>query len=150
MDPTANGIYTYTLNFNLTGDIASTASFNARWAADNTAVVMLNGHTLSTLTGPLNEQNFRTWTSFSSVASDFVSGNNSLQFIVSNTAQVSGNPTGLRVEFTNSSVVAAVPEPETYALIIIGLSLIGFKLHRRKIENQDQVGISKGFEAIPC
>jgi len=35
------------------------------------------------------------------------------------------------VEFTSSSVTA-VPEPETYAMLLAGLGLVGFMARRRK------------------
>lgn len=31
------------------------------------------------------------------------------------------------------TVVSAVPEPETYAMLLAGIALIGFSAHRRKI-----------------
>ena len=40
-------------------------------------------------------------------------------------------PAGLRVEFSTSTI-AAVPEPETYAMLIAGLGLVGFAARRRK------------------
>ena len=36
--------------------------------------------------------------------------------------------------FTNMSV-SPVPEPETYAMLLAGLVLVGFRLHRRKTES---------------
>ncbi len=42
-DPSANGTYSWKLNFDLTGFNASTASFTGRFAADNNAKVKLNG-----------------------------------------------------------------------------------------------------------
>ena len=51
---------------------------------------------------------------------------------MTNWAQNSGNPTGLRVEFDASSVAAAVPEPETYAMLLAGLGMLGLVARRRK------------------
>lgn len=46
----------------------------------------------------------------------------------------------------NNIAVTPVPEPEEWALMVIGLGLIGFKLRNRKNENQD----NKSFVTIAC
>jgi len=119
------GSYTYTLSFDLTGYNAASAAFTGRMAADNSVVIKLNNQTISSAAG------FTDWTGFASNGG-FVSGVNKLDFVVSNWAQDSGNPTGLRVEFVSSSVMAAVPEPETYAMMLGGLALLGVTARRRK------------------
>ncbi|MRW84714.1 PEP-CTERM sorting domain-containing protein [Pseudoduganella sp. FT26W] len=123
-DAWSAGTYTYTLSFDLTGYNASTASFVGRLAADNAVTVKLNNNVISTATG------FTDWASFSA-NSGFVSGVNTLDFVVTNWQQNGGNPTGLRVEFSSSNI-AAVPEPETYAMLLGGLGLLGFIARRRK------------------
>ena len=55
-------------------------------------------------------------------------------FVVTNVAQNGGNPTGLRVEFTASNVTP-VPEPETYAMLLAGLGLMGVISRRRAKRN---------------
>lgn len=124
-DPSSNGLYSWVLSFDLTGFSASTASFMGRFAADNSAVAKLNGVQIGTSSG------FTSFSSFSA-ASGFNSGINTIEFLVTNTAQTTGNPTGLRVEFTQSNVVSAVPEPETYAMMLAGLGLMGAIARRRK------------------
>jgi hypothetical protein len=124
-DPGSNGIYTYTLNFNLTGYIASTAMFTGRVASDNSVVIKLNSNNVGSSSG------FSSWSSFNA-NSGFVSGWNTLEFVVTNWAQERGNPTGLRVEFLDSNV-APVPEPETYAMLAGGLALLGALTRRRKM-----------------
>jgi opacity protein-like surface antigen len=119
------GTYTYTLSFDLTGYNAASAAFTGRLAADNSVVVKLNSQTISSAAG------FSDWTSFSA-NSGFTSGVNKLDFVVTNWAQDSGNPTGLRVEFASSSIMAAVPEPETYAMMLAGMALLGVVARRRK------------------
>ncbi|HEX8405793.1 MAG TPA: PEP-CTERM sorting domain-containing protein, partial [Duganella sp.] len=104
------GTYTYSLLFDLSGYKAATASFSGRMAADNVVVVLLNKQVITSASG------FSEWTGFAA-NSGFVDGVNKLDFVVTNWAQNGGNPTGLRVEFTGSSV-AAVPEPETYAMLL--------------------------------
>lgn len=125
-DPVVSGTYTYTLTFNLAGYNAATAMFSGRLAADNSVQVKLNNSLIGSATG------FTDWTSFGA-SSGFVSGVNKLDFVVSNWAQSSGNPTGLRVEFGLSSV-AAVPEPETYAMLLGGLVMVGAVARRRKLK----------------
>jgi hypothetical protein len=123
-DPSSNGTYTYTLTFDLTGYNAASAMFSGRLAADNSVQVKLNNSVIGGGTG------FTDWTSFGA-SSGFVSGVNTLDFVVNNWAQNGGNPTGLRVEFGASSI-AAVPEPETYAMLLGGLAMVGALARRRK------------------
>ena len=124
LDANANGTYTFELSFNLTGYNAASAAFTGRFASDNAAEVKLNGSTIATGTG------FTSWSGFSA-SSGFHAGVNTLDFVVTNFAQNGGNPAGLRVEFDSSSVTA-VPEPETYAMLIAGMGLVGFVARRRK------------------
>jgi hypothetical protein len=124
LDNWSTSTYVYSLSFDLTGYKANTAAFTGRVAADNSVVIKLNDQVISTASG------FTDWAAFSA-NSGFVSGVNTLDFVVTNWAQNGGNPTGLRVEF-NSSNVAAVPEPETYAMMLAGLGLVGFTVRRRK------------------
>ena len=123
-DPSSNGIYRYTLSFDLTGYNASSASFMGRFAADNSATVTLNGNNIGSAAG------FTSWSSFGA-GTGFNAGVNTLNFDVLNFQQNGGNPTGLRVEFTESNI-AAVPEPETYGMLLAGLGLMAFVARRRK------------------
>jgi hypothetical protein len=68
------------------------------------------------------------WDTFSADTDDFVAGANVLTFVVTNFGQSSGNPTGLRVEFLSS----AVPEPESYALLLGSLGILGAISRRRQ------------------
>jgi hypothetical protein len=124
-DAWSAGTYTYSLTFDLSGYKADTAAFNGRMAADNSVVVLLNNQVISSAAG------FSGWSSFAT-SSGFVGGVNKLDFVVTNWAQNGGNPTGLRVEFTGASVVAAVPETATYATLLGGLALLGVVARRRK------------------
>ena len=123
-DPSTPGTYKFELTFNLSGYDASSASFTGRFSADNAATVLLNGQEIGSGTG------FTSWTSFAA-SSGFHTGLNTLDFDVTNYAQNGGNPLGLRVEFTGSSV-SAVPEPASYAMLIAGMAMLGFAARRRK------------------
>ena len=122
-DPSAPGFYTYRLFFNL--PTAAGASFTGRFAADNVVDgVYLNGVNISSGGG-----GFSFWTNFAAT-SGFNAGSNNLEFDVRNFAQNGGNPAGLRVEFL-SSTASAVPEPATWAVMILGFGLAGAALRRR-------------------
>lgn len=129
-DAWSGGTYIYTMLFDLSGYQAASASFSGRIAADNAVSILLNKQVISSASG------FSDWTGFAANGG-FVDGVNRLDFVVTNWAQNSGNPTGLRVEFTGSSV-AAVPEPATYAMLLGGLALIGTAARRRKANNKAQ------------
>lgn len=124
LDAWSAGTYTYSLSFDLSGYKADTASFSGRVAADNSVVVLLNKQLVSSASG------FTGWSGFASNGG-FIDGVNTLDFVVTNWAQNGGNPTGLRVEFTGSTVTP-VPEPETYAMMLGGLALVGAIARRRK------------------
>lgn len=124
-DPSSNGTFTWTTTFDLTGYNATTASFSAQFAADNNAQAFLNGHLIGTANG------FSSWSALSATSNDFVSGVNTLQFVVTNLAQNGGNPTGLQVNILASNV-SAVPEPGEYGLIFTGLGLISLIVRRKK------------------
>lgn len=127
-----SGVFKWTLTFNLTGFDANTAAFTGRWAADNNGTVLLNGNVISTLGA---DKGFLDWTSFSATTG-FVAGVNTLEFVVNNTATAGGNFTGVRAEFlssnVNPSIAPAVPEPQTYALMLAGLGALGFIARRRR------------------
>jgi hypothetical protein len=105
-DPSADGLYKWTLTFDLSGYDPNTASFTAQWAVDNGGYVKLNGNLLSgsmTAHHGLNQ-----FTSFTA-KSGFNSGINTLDFFVNNLPG-DNNPTGLQVDFLSSNV-NPVPEP---------------------------------------
>ncbi|QSA97553.1 hypothetical protein [Methylococcus sp. EFPC2] len=132
-DALSEGHYKWTLDFDLSGYDASTASFSARFSADNGATVKLNGVSLTSTPYPVS---YRDWTSFGT-ESGFVGGINTLEFFVTNERRGSGNPTGLRVEFLSSNVdvakvttppvqlgVQAVPIPPALALLASSLPVL--------------------------
>lgn len=121
---TPAGNYFYRLSFDLTGLDPATASISGNWATDNSGQIFINGLPTANLSGSLS-----TFTAFS-VAAGFSAGVNHLDFLVTNAPHVGANPTGLRVEDI-SGMAMAIPEPETYALLLAGLGLLGFAARRR-------------------
>ena len=123
-DPTVAGIYTYTLHFSLDGYKPGTAALSGRFAADNEVTgITLNGQTITGSGG-----SFTSWTAFNASGAAFQSGLNTLSFTVKNYASASGNPTGLRVELGGT---AAVPEPQSWMLLIAGFTMVGVASRRR-------------------
>ena len=124
--PTAT--YNWKTTFNLTGFNAASASFSGQFAADDTAIVYLNGTEIGQSDTAFS---YASWTSFASQPGLFVAGLNTLEFQVTNGG---AGPTGLQVQFLASSetAVSAVPEPESYAMLLTGLGLMGFMVRRRK------------------
>jgi len=122
------GTYDYRTTFNLSGLDPATASISGVWAVDDSGLdILLNGSS----TGNPNGTIF-TFTSFSILqGSPFVSGVNTLDFLVFN---VSG-PTGLRVEMTGQASPAAVPESPTLTLLTIGVGvlLVGCRLMKKEV-----------------
>jgi hypothetical protein len=115
--------YLYQTTFNLTGINLATAFINGKATADNGITgILINGHSIGFANGSYSS--FAPFT----INSGFTSGINTLTFDVVN----GGGPTGLRADFSGSSFTAAVPEPETYAMMMVGLGLMGFTVRRRR------------------
>lgn len=126
-NPTTDGFYTYTISFDLGKFVPGTASFNGRFAADNSVTsILLNGTQITQ--GGVGT--FNTWTSFSA-NNGFVGGLNTLSFRVRNFAGAGVNPTGLRVEILGSAY-EPVPEPASWTMLISGFALVGVVLRRRR------------------
>ena len=133
-DPSTSGVYDWTLQFNLSGFVVSSATINGKIGADNSVKVFLNGTQIaeSPYDGGYNSYSFyeANATTFNITGgAGLNAGLNTLKFEVTNTPGV-GNPTGLRTYFTSS--VTPVPEPQTWALMGAGLALLTLAAYRRR------------------
>jgi hypothetical protein len=73
---------------------------------------------------------FTGWSSFT-LSGGFIAGVNTLDFIVYNVPQDSGNPTGLRVEMSGTADPnSQVPEPVSF--VLLGTGLVAFGMLRRR------------------
>ena len=118
------GWATFTTTVDLAGYNPETAKLMGQWAADQYGYVTLNG----TDTGnSVSDGNWNANLTAFSIQSGFKTGLNTLAFHV----YMPDGGDGLVV--SNATLSAAlVPEPETYAMFITGLSLMGFMARRRK------------------
>ncbi len=123
--PHLPGNYGYQLEFDLSGFDAASALISGMWATDNSGTLYINGALTANVAAGYN-----VLVPFF-ISGGFVSGLNYLDFVVNN-AECGGcvNPTGLRVDDI-SGTAALIPEPESYALLIAGLGLLGFVARRR-------------------
>jgi hypothetical protein len=115
----------YRLTFDLTGFDSATAIITGSWGADNAGTMALNG----VLTGNTTP-GFSTLTPFT-VNSGFVGGINFFDFFVTDF----GAPTALRVDdlaFQGSPAIGGVPEPSTWAMMILGFGLVGYAIRRSR------------------
>lgn len=126
--------FVFRQTFDLTGYDASTADLKFQWGSDDVpstgAVGWVPGFSLngSALTG------FGTSGAYAlgnevNLNSGFVSGLNTLDFYIEGNGLTDG--LGLAtVSF--SALTAPVPEPQTYAMLLAGLGLLGFMARSRK------------------
>ena len=97
----SGGVYTYRQTFSLNGVNPSFADLTGNWACDDTCIIKLNGTTVVSSSG------YSAYTAFNiPPGSPFVSGINTLDFIVTNSG---GGPTGLRVDGLGGSVFSSTP-----------------------------------------
>lgn len=137
-----DGVYSYRVEFDLTGLLPGTANLTFRVAADNiVSDVLINGVS----TGWAAAGSFDYWTA-GAVGSGFIAGINTLDFVVSNwnapydhdgdpsTPDILvATPSGLRVEFLSATAdpVVVIPEPATMGLMGFGLLALGVAFRRR-------------------
>ena len=126
---TPGGTFTYTLSFDLTGYDPGSASFSYRVAGDDyISSVTLNGNSIPGASIP---PQYNALSGVFTVNSGFVAGVNTSTVLVPNSASETGNPSGFRLEVTESNVeLSQVPEPATFALV--GLALAAIPVLRRR------------------
>lgn len=135
----AGGNYSYQTTFDLTGINYSSLSIKGKVTADNGVTdILINGISTGFTYGGPNAGTYNAFASFT-IGSGFHSGINTLTFDVVN----GSGPTGLRTDFSGTTFTAAVPEPETYAMLLAGLGLMGFLAYRRKNDSSNmQMAVS--------
>ena len=121
------GYYDYQTTFDLTGLDPSTAMLMGKWAADNAGDIYLNG-SLATGTGISipGYYGFKQLTDFT-VTGGFVSGVNTLDFVIFNDANV----TGFVADVSGTASGGETPEPGTLTLFGTGILGLGGLLRRR-------------------
>jgi hypothetical protein len=119
---------TYTLTFDLTGLKASTASLSGNFEADNYGSIYLNGNLIGQDIQATVYSNFQSYTAFSASGADFVSGVNTLTFVINDT----GAPSAFAVS-SLSGTASAVPELSTWGMMLAGFAGLGLAGYRRKI-----------------
>lgn len=108
---TSIGVFVYRTTFDLTGYLPSTAVLSGLWNTDNNGIsISLNG---TTFTFTTDYESFSQPPSPFTISSGFLPGLNTLDFTLFD----EGVKTGLRVD--GLEVKAVVPEPSTYALLLV-------------------------------
>ena len=137
LDPNQDGFYLYSQLFNVNAGTTISGQFLADNSVRNIALFDLNTATLSTIYNGPGEGNFVDPTSFS--LGSLTGHNYILSFLVDNFKQNGGNPSGLDVSFTGPSHTGAVPEPSTWAMMILGFMGVGFMAYRRKAHSSFRI-----------
>ena len=116
--PPTNTTLTIRTTFDLTGLDATTAAISGSWATDNFGTdILINGlSTGNTCSG------FSSFCGFT-VNSGFVSGVNTLDFVVQDVGFISGLLVG---SISGTADTVAAPEPATLLLLVLGLAALGF------------------------
>jgi hypothetical protein len=121
------GDYVYRTTFNIGAGInpATVQLIFSMSSDNNNTAIALNGTTL----GLISSTSFNAMSSNMTINSGFQTGTNTLDFTVNN-AGTTANPQGLRVKIVSA---AAIPEPTTLSLALMGLASSGFLAHRRSV-----------------
>ena len=126
-NPTPPTPYTFTETFSLTGLNPATATISGVWAISDTGTLSINGHVIDT-----ESNTFFGGTTFTLPDADLLSGSNTIAMTMTSD---DGSDDGVRLLFrtaTATQLTGAVPEPSTWAMLILGFVGIGFMAYRRK------------------
>jgi hypothetical protein len=129
----AAGTYMYESTFTL-DDMFDTAIITGQWAMDNTGYIIVNGTQVTTgtsgtvTTGTTGAFGHYTQFVLDGSNSDFVEGQNTIEFVVTNSKTGNPNTTGLNVDIENTFIV---PEPGTFAMMWVGFSGLLFAASKR-------------------
>ena len=121
----------FSTTFNLAGLNPSTAFLSGAWAIDDTGVLELNGHIISTLASDGFSWGVLNAFSVSGSSGDFLSGTNVLSAVLT-TNDDFFEGTNVQVSGTADALVSATPIPAALPLFAGGLGLMGFLARRRK------------------
>jgi PEP-CTERM motif len=129
------GTYIYEDTFNLTGFNDSLVDIIGQWSADNYGYIVVNGQEVTSgVSGQIANQTgqFEHFTSFNlnSSNTDFISGINTIEFVVVNTSNGDPDVTGVNIDIESKTAFA--PEPGSFALMGLGLSGLYLGVKRRK------------------
>jgi len=153
------GLYqTYYVRFWLTPNEANTAYIGglngetARWTSDNNGFRILLNHK-AVWNGNTRPQAYRQWHSVKPITTGFRVGWNTLEFVIRNNPVLSRNteiglkhhcktipienPTAFRFEaglYYDPGPPAAIPEPSSIVLCVIGCGSVGLASYRRKLK----------------
>lgn len=128
----AGGTVAYTTMFTLSNIVnVSTARLNGKFWADNRVTsIILNGVTIFTNgSGASQFAPLAFGTLLNAGGGKFVSGSNTLIFNLQNDGGTGTNPAGLKAQL---EVMAAIPEPATWLLMLMGFGFVGFQMRRRQ------------------
>jgi hypothetical protein len=121
------GVTTFRQSFDLTGFDPATASITGQAAADNSMRIFLNGN----LVVANASSSFSTFTPWM-ISSGFVAGVNTLDFELTDRGVPGAFNINNLVGTAERQVVGAVPEPATWAMMILGFGAIGASMRRRR------------------
>ncbi len=126
-----SGYTAFETTFDLTGYDLTSAVLSGRWGIDNEGVIKLNNAVIATLSGTTTDS-FNQLYQFGA-SSGFVSGLNTLRFEVHDT----GVPMAFRTDDMSltANLSSAVPEPATWAMMIIGFGAAGSMVRSNRRRN---------------
>jgi len=135
----AVGNYTYQTTFNLGAQFdPSTATIAGQYFVDNAVLeIDLNGVNTDNPGRPSGSGNTQNLGSFA-INSGFVTGINTLDFIVDNTGGITSNPSGIEIENMTGAAVDPPVVPEPASLGLMTVAVVGLA-SRRRLSRQSRI-----------